>query len=136
MSVPKPLPSLEGLNGDFYRALSDGTLRFQRCSDCGHFRHPPRYRCASCGSAAAEWAASEGRGEVFTWTVTHQAMHPAFAEDVPYAVVVVELREGVRLVCGLRDLAPERLELGLPVEIVLERVSDEVLLPYARPANA
>jgi uncharacterized OB-fold protein len=76
---------------------------------------------------------SSGRGSVFSWTVTHQAPHPAFAGEVPYAVVVVELEEGVRIVCSLRELAPEHLELGLPVEVVLEEAAEGVPLPYARP---
>ena len=54
---------------------------------------------------------------MFTWTVTHRALHPAFA-GVPYAVVVTELEEGVRLVSGTRDIRPEDLALDMPVDVV------------------
>lgn len=37
------------------------------------------------------------------------------------------------MVSGLRDLAPEALELDLAVEVVFERVSEEVALPFFRP---
>jgi uncharacterized OB-fold protein len=60
-------------------------------------------------------------------------MHPSFADDVPYAVVVVELEEGVRMVSGLRGLPPEALELDLPVEVEFEKVSEEIVLPYFHP---
>jgi uncharacterized OB-fold protein len=67
---------------------------------------------------------------VFSWTVTHQQLDPAF--DVPYAVVVVELDEGPRLVGNLRGLAPAELALDLPVEAELEPVSEQVALVHFR----
>jgi uncharacterized OB-fold protein len=133
-SIPRPLPRMDGMHGDFYRACArEGVLVLQRCEACGTFRHPPRILCAECASDRASWVPSTGRGTIFSWTVTHQAPHPAFASAAPYAVVVVELEEGVRIVASLRALAPEHLELGLPVEVVLEEVSEGVPLPYARP---
>jgi uncharacterized OB-fold protein len=60
-------------------------------------------------------------------------MHPSFAQEVPYAVVLVELEEGVRMVSGLRGLPPEELELDLPVEVELEPISEKIALPYFRP---
>ena len=71
---------------------------------------------------------------IFSWTVTHQALHPGFAGQLPYAVLVVELAEGVRVVCGPRDLDNGELALGLPVAIEIDRVNDEIGLLYARPA--
>jgi len=70
---------------------------------------------------------------VFSWTVVHQATHPAFAGEVPYAVVVVETDEGVRFVSNLREGGPEVLRLGLPVEVVFEEVDDTLTLPMVRP---
>ena len=35
------LPELTELNDFFWKSGADGTLRFQRCSDCGQLRHPP-----------------------------------------------------------------------------------------------
>jgi uncharacterized protein len=63
---------------------------------------------------------------VFTWTVTHRPIDPAF--EPPYAVVVVETDEGVRVVGNLRDLDPSALALDLPVEVVLEPVNDSIAL--------
>ncbi len=133
LAPQRPLPTLDGLNGEFHRHCAAGRLMFQRCRDCGAYQHPPRMQCPACGGSVLDWVPSSGRGRVFTWTVTHQALHPAFADELPYAVVVTELEEGVRLVSGLRELAPDALALDLPVEVVLERVNDEVVLPYVRP---
>ena len=70
---------------------------------------------------------------MFSWTVVHQATHPAFAAEVPYAVVVVETDEGVRFVSNLRDAGPEALRLGLPVEVAFEEVDEGLTLPMVRP---
>jgi uncharacterized OB-fold protein len=61
-------------------------------------------------------------------------MHPAFAALVPYAVVVVETDEGVRIVSNLSGVGPEAVRLALPVTVAFERVDDALTLPAFRPA--
>ena len=134
---PNALPVLEGLNGQFYDRCRSGTLHFQRCRDCGTFRHVPRELCAACGSFAWEWAPSTGRGRLYSWTVVMRALHPAFLNATPVAPVVVEMEEGVRLLSQVIDCAPGELAIGLPVEVVFQAVTDEITLPFfrlARPA--
>ena len=131
----KPLPELEGMAGDFYGFCKQGELRFQRCDDCGAWRHVPRELCAECGSWQWQWTRSSGRGEVFTFTVVGRALHPAFRDDTPYAPVVVEMEEGVRLLSQVVDCPPDELEIGIPVEVVFDAVTDEVTLPRFRRAN-
>ncbi|HEX6311725.1 MAG TPA: Zn-ribbon domain-containing OB-fold protein [Acidimicrobiia bacterium] len=131
---PRALPSPVGLAADWYALLAAGELRFQRCTGCGRWRHPPRHLCPDCGSGGWEWARVSGHGTVFSWTVTHQALHPAFADALPYAVVVVELDEGVRVVSGTRGIEPADLHLDLPVQAEVEPVNDAVGLVYFRPA--
>jgi uncharacterized OB-fold protein len=60
-------------------------------------------------------------------------MHPAFTPQLPFAAVIVEMEEGVRLVSGVRNIRNEDLRLDLPVEVVFERVSQEMSLPFFRP---
>ncbi len=96
--TPHPrAPDPEGLNLEFYEHASGGTLHLQQCTACGRFRHPPRYRCADCLSAVYRWTPSPGCGRLFTWTVTHRPYDRGWADDLPYATVVVELDERVRL---------------------------------------
>ena len=132
----KPLPELEGLSGEFYGFCTRGELRFQRCTDCRAWRHVPREMCAGCGSLEWEWARASGRGSVFTWTVVGRALHPAFQEDTPYAPAVVEMDEGVRLLSQVVDCPPAALEIGMPVEVVFDDVTDEITLPKFRRAAA
>jgi len=122
------LPGAGGLGGEYYaRAAETGRLHLQRCA-CGVWRHPPRILCAACGSEHWTWESVSGRGRVFTWTVTHRATDPAFADELPYAVVVVELEEGPRVVGNLVGLAPSELALDLPVQVALDHRSDAVAL--------
>jgi uncharacterized OB-fold protein len=128
----RPLPVLEGYSEDFYRFCKRGELRFQRCSDCRAWRHVPREICAECHSWNWEWVKSSGRGEVFSYTIVARALHPAFADSVPYAPTIVEMEEGVRLLTSVVDVAPDELEIGMPVEVEFEAVSEEISLPVFR----
>ena len=133
-TFPKPLPVLQGLAGEFYGWCAKGELRFQRCTACRAWRHVPREMCAECGSMEWAWEASSGRGRIFTWTTTAVPLHPAFKGATPYAPVVVEMDEGVRIVSEMTDCPPDALEIGMPVEVAFERVTPEVTLPKFRRA--
>jgi len=134
--IATPLPLLEGLTGEFYGHCKDGELRFQRCRDCDAWRHVPREMCPECGSWSWEWARSSGRGRVFSWTVVVRALHPAFQDACPYAPVVVEMEEGVRMLSEVMDCPPGELEIDLPVEVAFEEVTDEVTLPKFRRTSS
>ena len=120
----KPLPRGEDFNGEFYRFCKDHELRFQRY--CGAWRHMPRESCQACGSNWT-WERTEGKGQVFSWTVIHRALHPGFAEALPYAAVVVELEEGVR------KLVPvDELPLGVEGDDVTPDVSTVTQLDFVQ----
>jgi uncharacterized OB-fold protein len=96
-------------------------------------RFPPSLLCGRCLSAVADWARLSGHGAVYSWVIVHQSQHPAFNPDAPYNVIIVELAEGPRLHGTLVDCAPEAIRIGLPVEAVFDRVSDDTALVRWRP---
>jgi hypothetical protein len=60
---------------------------------------------------------------------------PGWAEEgLPFATVVIELEEGIRLVGGWRG-SLEQLRLDLEVRVEIERESDSFALLYFRPAG-
>ncbi len=126
----KPLPRGEHHHGEFYQFCKQHELRFQRCGGCGAWRHMPRESCNACGSFEWTWEKSSGKGTLFSWTVIHRAVHPGFEAELPYASVVVELEEGVRLVSRVKDVPVEALRLGLPLKVGFEEVTPEVTLHY------
>lgn len=127
--------SADDLNGQFWEHCAQGKLCFQRCDDCGTWRHMPRYMCAQCGSDQWQWQVSSGKGRVFSWIITHQAMHPKFREETPYATLVVEMEEGVRFVSRPLGIGNDELALEMPVEVVFEPLGEELALPLFRRAR-
>jgi len=128
----------KGTGDEFYAWCARGELRLRRCLACREWCHVPRVTCPNCASTEFAWEPVKGTGRLYTWTVVHRAMHPAFMGDVPYAVVVVELDEGPRIVSGMVDCPIEALEMEMPVEVVFERSDrwgDRVLPRFRRTAG-
>lgn len=129
----KPLPFVSEVNRPYWDAARRHELVLQRCQECGHYRYPPGDTCPRCLSDRLAWVKVSGRGSIYTWVVFHQVYHQAFANDAPYAVVVVQLEEGVRLVTNLVDCKTEDIEIGMAVEVVFDDVTEEITLPKFRP---
>jgi uncharacterized protein len=129
----RPLPAPTALTEGFWAAAREHRLVVQRCDDCGRLRHYPQERCPDCTSAAWSWAPVSGRGVVYTFTVSHQPFHPAWAGRTPYVVATVELEEGVRMVSDLPPEDTDRVQIGSPVEVFFEDQPDaDVTLPRFR----
>jgi uncharacterized protein len=126
----KPQPRITPDSEPFWNALRERKLMLPYCAGCAKPHLPPGPVCPFCFSDRLEWRLASGRGRISTWTVVHKAWFPAFAEDIPYNVVQVELEEGPRLTTNVVGLANERLKVGLPGVIDF----DDVTLPRFRPA--
>jgi uncharacterized OB-fold protein len=118
---------------DFFAGARRGQLMVQKCAGCGALSFPAHEICSNCLSTRASWVPVSGRGEVYSYNVMHQVYHPGFAAEVPYAVVVVKLEEGPKVVSNLVGVGPREIRVGMPVEVTFEKVSDEVMLPKFRP---
>jgi len=132
-AIVKPIPRVTPELAPFFAAARRRELVVQRCASCGLLRFPPRELCSRCWSRDADWAPVSGRGEVFSFYWMHQVYHPAFAAEVPYAVVVVQLEEGPHLLSNVIGCTREQLRVGMPVEVTFDDVSDAVSLPKFRP---
>ena len=136
MTAPaKPLPQVSPEMAPFFEAARRHELVVQRCARCGTPRFPARSICSRCLSRDASWTPVSGRGTVFSFAVMHQAYHPGFAAEVPYAVVVIQLEEGVRMLSNLVGCPVGDVRVGLPVEVVFDDVTPEVTLPKFRPRS-
>lgn len=97
MDAPaRSAPPDSPLSRGYWEAAREGRLVVQQCTGCGKLRHYPRLVCDACYSTAVRWHGISGRGRIHSWTITHHAFHPAFAAELPYALVTVDLEEGVR----------------------------------------
>ena len=131
----KPIPTPTRDTQPYWDGLAEGRLLIQRCGACGKLRHYPRPMCDSCHSMEVAWQEASGRGTIHSWTVTHHPFNIGFKRELPYALATVDLAEGVRLQAQLRDIAHERIAIGLPVEIRFERVKEDLTLPYFVPTS-
>ena len=132
----KPIPVVTPALAPFFEAARRGVLTVQRCDSCGRFRFPPRELCPHCLASGASWLPVSGRGEVFSFNVMHQVYHPGFAAEVPYAVAVVQLEEGARMISNVIGVKPHELRCGMPVEVVFEKLNDEITLTKFRPRRS
>jgi uncharacterized OB-fold protein/acyl dehydratase len=118
----------------FWEGTAAGELRIQHCPTCGRLRHPPGPMCPSCGADKQDWVVASGRGTVFSYVVHHHP--PVPGKELPFVVALVELEEGVRMLGQLVGADPAAVHVGMPVELALTRIDDELTLPYWRPAGA
>ena len=128
--MPLPQPAAEAQ--PFFDALRERRLVVQRCQSCGAIGYPPRAMCSQCQGTEFGWQELSGRGVVYSYVVTHQAVHPAFRGHTPLATVKVELEEGPRLTANLLDVAPDDVRIGLAVQVDFVEVEEGVVLPFFR----
>jgi uncharacterized protein len=122
------------ISQEFWDRCARHGLAFQRCAECGTFRHPPAPICHVCRSARSEWAPVEGRGSVYTYTIVTHGVHPALMVSLPFNVVLVEFPDapGVRLVTNVIDAEPTELKGGMAVEVAWEDLENGTSLPRMR----
>jgi uncharacterized OB-fold protein len=135
ISMAKPIPQVTPEMAEFFEGAKRGQLMVQKCDDCGVSRFPPHEICTNCLGTRAKWAPVSGRGEVYSFNIMHQVYHPGFVTEVPYAVVVVKLDEGIKFVSNLVGVKPSEIGSGMPVEVTFEKLSDQVWLPKFRPIS-
>lgn len=95
-----------------------------KCKKCGKVLFPPRLVCPGCQGREFEPTKLNERGKVETFTVIRVAPS-GFTDQVPYAVAIVNLGEGVRILCQVADCEPEELKIGMPVKIEFRKLSQE-----------
>jgi uncharacterized protein len=130
-AIPRPTPETQ----PFWDGAAAGELRVQRCLACARHYFYPRPVCPHCGSGDVEWVTATGRARLYSYVISHRPA-PGFAGDGPYAIAVVELEEGVRMMTNIvnTEITPENLELDMPLRVRFEPRGD-VHLPLFEPAR-
>lgn len=122
----KPRPAIEPDNAPFWQGCREHRLLLPTCRACGKAHLPPGPVCPFCFADEIEWRSASGRGRISTWTRVHKAWFPAFADEVPYNVVQVELDEGPRLTSQLVGAARAPIAIGARVEAVFKEVDADL----------
>src|SRR5665213_1204118 len=126
--IRKPIPQPTPETQDFWDGTKAGELRLQRCTACSNVYFPPRPFCPKCASRKVESFVSSGKGKLSSYVINTRPA-PGFEADAPYAIAVVELNEGPRLMTSIVGVAqtPETLPIDAPVEVAFESVSEAIL---------
>ncbi|MCZ4123488.1 OB-fold domain-containing protein [Streptomyces sp. H39-S7] len=130
----RPRPVVNRDNAAYWEGLERHELLIQRCSGCGTLRLPWLPGCNACGSPDWDTVPAAGGGTVFSYVVMHHPPFPAF--DPPYAVALVELAEGVRVLGNVTGVPYDKVRAGLPVTLEFLAVDDEFTLPVFRSVEA
>lgn len=100
-------------------------LNGSKCQNCSQMYVGPRMYCPKCSTAGPfESVRLSGEGEIYVWSVVHQATPYVKA---PYAVAVVDLPEGVSVNTNIEGIEPDpkNLKFGMKVKMFTEKVSED-----------
>ncbi len=97
-----------------------------KCKKCGKIHFPSRLICPACRSREFETLRLSGKGELETFTITRIAPD-GFGDLAPYAVGIVKLDEGVRVMAQVTDCDPESLKTGTRMATQFRRINEEGL---------
>jgi uncharacterized OB-fold protein len=77
---------------------------------------------------------ASGRAKLYSYVI-HNRPVPGFTP--PYAIAVVELEEGPRMMTNIVgcEQTPEALVLDMPLQVAFEPLDEEITLPLFRPAK-
>ena len=135
--VQRPLPDLREIDTrSFWEATKQHELRYQVCNACNEVVFYTRRHCPHCMGFDLRWEMSQGEGAVYTFTIIRQIGHPFFRERAPYAVALIDLDEGFRMMSQVmvaKD-AVDSVAIGHRVRLAWEDY-DEVSLPVFVPAR-
>ena len=129
--ISQPTPETQ----HYWDGAAAGELRLQNCDACANTYFPPPPFCPDCGSRAVSVIAASGRATLYSYVINHLPT-PGF-DNGPFAIAVVELEEGPRLMANILDCpqTPEALQLDMALEVTFEKLSDAITLPQFRPAR-
>ncbi|MFJ1809047.1 MULTISPECIES: bifunctional MaoC family dehydratase N-terminal/OB-fold nucleic acid binding domain-containing protein [unclassified Streptomyces] len=142
-SERRPRPVVNRDNAGFWEGVRLHRLLIQRCTACDTLRFPWLPGCNACGSAEWDTVEAGGEGTVFSYVVMHHPPFPAFSP--PYAIGLIELAEGVRVISNVVDVPYDKVRIGMPVELEFRTYDDgsggheghvggdELVLPVFRP---
>ena len=132
-TIPYPSPE----TAFYWRKCKEHELWIQRCIDCGEPFFYPRFHCPlpGCMSDKVEWFRTAGRGTLYSYMINHRAA-PGFEDEAPYAIAVIQLEEGPRMMGNILGIenTPENLVLDMPLKVVFVDATDDIAIPNWEPA--
>lgn len=133
--LEKPIPPKNSDSEEFRKGCGRHELLYQHCVSCGETQFPPAHHCRGCNGEQLDWRKSDGRGTIHSLTMVHRGPTPAFKADCPYALALVDLDEGFRMMLNIVGREAGSARIGDSVRIVFEERSNDIVLPQAKLAS-
>jgi len=95
-----------------------------RCKKCGYVSFPPRLVCPQCGWREFETIKLAEQGQIISYTII-RVPPQQFADQVPYAVGIVKLDDGVNITGQIVDCDFEELKIGKRVKLEFRKMYQE-----------
>ena len=136
-NVTRPIPVPNEWTKPFWESAKEGVLRMQRCQSCKRFQHPPYATCVNCISTDVRFEPVAGHGAIYAYTIMYHTGDKRFAAAVPYASIIVELDDapGALLAANLLEAPYTEAKVGRRVEVMFEKLNEEITLPQFRLAR-
>ncbi len=125
-------PRVSAFTRPFWTTLGEGRLITTACRACGRLTFPPKLVCRGCWSEDYDWRELRPSGVLYSYTRVH-VLPRAFVADGLYDFAIVDLADGVRLMCRLLG-DPAQFAPDIPVEMVVAMYDDGPLFA-ARPTG-
>ncbi len=127
----RPEPPVSDVSAPFWDASRSRQLVMQWCIPCDAVVFYPRATCPRCLGGQLEWRSSRGTGVVYAVSVEHRPP----AGEAPYAVALVDLDEGARMMTNVVGCDPLSVTIGMPVSVTWEALPDGRNLPLFAPTE-
>ena len=133
----KPIPVPQGESDVYWQKAKEHELWLRSCNECGGAYFYPRDISPCCFSKDTTWVRASGKATLFTYAIVERAPHPGFVPDVPFVTAIVELEEGPKMATNIvmDEPTPEKLQIGMALEVVFEDINDSLALPKFAPAG-
>jgi len=94
------------------------------CLSCGRRYYPPRRVCPVCHSRNLVEVKLPERGVVVTYTIIRSPPR-GYEKYAPYAIAVVELLDGTKVLAQLTDIDLSEVKIGMEVEAVFRKIRED-----------
>ena len=115
LSVKRAAISPMSFTKPYWEATREKKLVIQFCPETKRYQFYPRPMSIFTGKRNLEWREVPGNGIVFSYTITRRAL-PPFRGHEPFALAMVELDEGVRIMGDLIHVAEDDIKIGMKVK--------------------
>ncbi|UCH66789.1 MAG: Zn-ribbon domain-containing OB-fold protein [Ignavibacterium sp.] len=99
-------------------------LEASKCKGCGKINFPPRLTCPACSSREFETVKLSDEGKILTYTII-RVSSDTFSRETPYAVAIIEVNDGARLMAMIADTNLNNVAIGKKVKLVFRKIQDE-----------